>query len=402
MNTNGSQLDSFGRHRVSMPFTLLDSKLLGNGNTEFWEDVTGGTGAINYVSGESDVELTVTTTGDYAIRQTYNWFSYQTGKSMVILGSMYKIHAESNVQKMFGYYSSSTTVPYNTDYDGLYFESVNNTYNVVLERAGSNALKITRNIADWNIDKLDGNGPSGINISNISSFDISKNILLGIDFQWLGIGKVRFFIVHKGHTYYLHEEDHTGNFSGVYMISSNQPVRYEIRSTGGAGTLEQICNTVYIEGVNNIYGTIRSLNMATTVVNLTTQNVNYAVIGMRRSNRYSSIALRALSFLQSGNDNYLWELRRNPTVLGTFNYTNTILNSTVEYAIGNGTTNTYSGGTLIDSGYGSQSTNLGRIIEDIRGLGCSMNGTQDYYVLGVRPASNGCPINAALSWNEYR
>lgn len=57
--------------------------------------------------------------------------------------------------------------------------------------------------SDWNIDKLDGTGKSGMVL------DVSKGNVYQIQYQWLGFGKLNFFI----------ESDTTGNLILVHRIN---------------------------------------------------------------------------------------------------------------------------------------------------------------------------------------
>ena len=78
--------------------------------------------------------------------------------------------------------------------------------------------------------------------------------------QWLGVGRVRVGFNINGVIYYAHYFNNANNLGSVYMSTPNLPVRYEVSSTGGSVTLDQICCTVQSEGGNSQMGTIRSIN----------------------------------------------------------------------------------------------------------------------------------------------
>ena len=98
--------------------------------------------------------------------------------------------------------------------------------------------------ADWNVDKCDGTGPSGFDIN------ITKTQLIFVDFQWLGVGRVRCGFVHNGAMIIAHEYFHSNELDTVYISNPNLPVRCEIRNTGATagGSFDQICSTVQSEG----------------------------------------------------------------------------------------------------------------------------------------------------------
>jgi hypothetical protein len=98
--------------------------------------------------------------------------------------------------------------------------------------------------SEWNIDPCDGTGPSKFNIN------ISKTQLIYIDFQWLGVGRIRCGFVHDGVIVLAHEYYCSNELTEVYMSNPNLPVRCEIRNTGttAGGSMDQICSTVMSEG----------------------------------------------------------------------------------------------------------------------------------------------------------
>ena len=80
---------------------------------------------------------------------------------------------------------------------------------------------------EWNIDKADGNGPSGFLL------DKTKIQMAYLDYSWYGAGKIRFgFKDTYGHVKYMHEFRHNNRLEEAYMRSGNIPGRYEIENTG--------------------------------------------------------------------------------------------------------------------------------------------------------------------------
>ena len=76
---------------------------------------------------------------------------------------------------------------------------------------------------NFNLDKLDGNGPSGYNMN------INKMQMIFIDYSWYGAGKIRFGIrVEDGDIIYFHELKQNNINTEAYMRSGNIPGRFEI------------------------------------------------------------------------------------------------------------------------------------------------------------------------------
>ena len=82
-----AMLSAFGSQRVSMPVTLFDSKLLYDKQTLFWDEALTGAGTSTWGGGSSLplVTLGCTSGTDSAIRQSRQWFNYQSGKSQLIM-----------------------------------------------------------------------------------------------------------------------------------------------------------------------------------------------------------------------------------------------------------------------------------------------------------------------------
>jgi hypothetical protein len=88
------------------------------------------------------------------------------------------------------------------------------------------------NQRDFNLDKLDGTGPSGYVL------DLSKMQMVFMDYSWYGAGKVRFGLRSvDGKIIYFHEIYNNNTNRKAYMRSGNLPGRFEIQSTSKTGTL---------------------------------------------------------------------------------------------------------------------------------------------------------------------
>lgn len=84
----------------------------------------------------------------------------------------------------------------------------------------------------WNMDKLDGTGPSGYAI------DISKMQMAYIDYTWYGAGYIRFgFRGSNGDIVYCHKMPNNNVNTAAYMRSGNLPGRFEAMNTGPCAKL---------------------------------------------------------------------------------------------------------------------------------------------------------------------
>ena len=81
--------------------------------------------------------------------------------------------------------------------------------------------------SQWNVDTLDGTGPSGYNL------DIHKIQMTYIDYSWYGAGAIRFgFRTTNGEIKYCHTITHNNEMTESYMRSGNIPAHYEVSTTG--------------------------------------------------------------------------------------------------------------------------------------------------------------------------
>jgi hypothetical protein len=236
---DGVSTDAFGKLRVSEMYGVFEHKNLGSKNQGIWNEATNGAGAsITFNEASSDVTLTVgTASGEYAIRQSKQYSNYIPGKSQLIVQTGALGAGKANVVKRIGYYD---------DDNGLFFELNGTTLYTVIRSDVSGSVVDTKVAqSSWNLDKLDGTGQGGIIL------DVTKVQIFVIDFQWLGVGRVRFGFVTSGRMIYVHEVVHANVDTTVYMRTPNLPIRYEIRNTGiaaSATTMTEICSSVANEG----------------------------------------------------------------------------------------------------------------------------------------------------------
>lgn len=395
--SDSGSIDAFGRWRVSEVTTQIDLKQLHDTPSLFIDTETINNGAVNHSTSDSSTTISTTTSGDVVVAQTFQRFNYQSGKGQQIFITFAGFDTVAGQTKRVGYFSSSTSIPFTSSIDGLFLQSEGGTVSINVFKEGTIVESAIQ--TSWNIDKLNGAGgndnPSGISI------DWSKTQIIIIDFEWLGVGRVRWGVVVDGMILYFHESNHANNQDAVYMSSPNQPLRWEIRQSGAtAGEFEFICSTVGSEGAINKVGRILSANTGSTALSANTSGTKYAMLGIQlQSAKVDTLVdIIALSCLGTTNDDFIWELYINPTVAGTFTYNN-LTNSSIALAVGV-TANTVTGGTLIDSGYFAQNTSSRFNIDNAIRLGMSINGTKDSIVLAITPLSNTLSVYGALTWRE--
>ena len=388
-------IDPFDRLRVSEPFTIFDSKQLHDKQPLFWDESLGGSATSVHSSVNADVTMSVTASAsDFVIRQTKQRFNYQPGKGQLILIT-FLATTETGVKKRIGLFDG-TGANYLTPNNGVFFENDEGTLSFNIAKNGSTTQSITQ--ANWNYDKLDGTGYSGITL------DISATQIAIIDYEWLGVGRIRCGFVIDGIIRYCHYFNHANDstYTSVYTSTPNLPLRYDVQSDGtGAGSLNHICSTVMSEGGVEKTGILRSSENSTAFVT-SYGTSKYALIGIRLKSAYKDISVipESVNVVLGSSDSFKWELHLNPTVAGTFTY-NDKTNSAVQEAQGVVANTITSDGLILASGGGSTTARGAEsTLQTALRIGTTIAGVQDTLVLAIRPFSTNLSVWACMNYRE--
>ena len=387
--------DAFGRTRVSNPLTLFDSSHRYRDNG-LWVNSTSATTTIAFSESEGLVNLTVNNaSGAQIIRETTKVFSYQPGKSLLVLNTFVPATPKENLRQRVGYFGAS---------NGMYFE-INGTTPYFVERSLSTGTQTEVAQANWNGDKLDGTGPSGITL------DTTKAQILWMDIEWLGLGTVRMGFVINGQFILCHSFHHANAIASTYITTASLPLRYEITNTGatsGSSTLKQVCSTVISEGGYELRGIQQAVGIPiNSPRTLGTAGTFYPVIGLRLKaspNRLDAIViLTALSIMPISTGNFNWQVRASGTTTGG-SWVSAGDDSAVEYNI---TGTSYTDGRILASGFFNASnqgaSQVDILKEALFKFQLERNGlTSTPYELTLVVASDGGSdtVVASLDWEE--
>lgn len=390
--SDSPNLDAFGRLRTSEITTQIDLKQIDDGLPLFI-DIYNFSASVVHDLLDASTTITTTDAGDYVIAQTFQRFSYQSGKSQQIFMTFSDFAPVDGVVKRFGYFSSAIDAPFAELLDGLFLESSNGVITANIYKSGT-LIEKTAQVA-WRLDKMDGTGFSGFNI------DWSKSQIFQLDFEWLGTGRVRWCLIVDGLIIPFHTSNHANNIAGVYMTSPNQPLRWEIRQTGATGgSFKYMCSTVGSEGSLNQLGKILCINDNNIPLTADDSALRYCAIAIRLKNTSlaSLIDIVNIALFSSANSTIMYELVLNPVISGTVNYA-TVTNSAVETFIGD-VTNTVTGGTILDTGFVEARASDRIDAQNAIRIGTSITGIPDVLALIVRPLSNSATVHRSISWRE--
>lgn len=407
---DGGQLGAFSRLRTANASNINEYKNV-YGLTADWEfsTSTGGSGSLSYNVNASTTGLSVGTSGsDYVVYQTREYHSYTPGCGQLIMATGVLAPSKPNLTQRIGYFD---------DRDGIFFERSTNAGNVTVEtwnirnsNGGSPTIAQSAVRGSWNIDNFDGTGPSGIAI-NWNTAQIWF-----IDFQWLGVGRVRCGFDLDGVLYYAHEFLNANSVTSTYMGLPSLPVRYEIRNTGttsGTSTMTMICAAVQTEG-----GTQTNVwRYATTTdgTGIVCGTAERCVIALRLKNSLNGVPNRAQAQLADFNmfatqqTSYRILLCSNSTVLsGSPTWTSVDPTSYTEYTTNVAVQNLNGNSICINAGFvstaqGSASGSLAGLLQGSKNAIHQNYGSTDSQIIiitGQRIGNQDTTVYAALNWLE--
>ena len=401
-NPTGMAVDAFGRARSSQPYTLFDSSHRYRENSKFNTSNTA-TATYAFISNTVSVDCTLdTTSGAYVYRESARVFSYQPGKSLQILNTFVMNPAKANLRQRVGYFGTD---------NGFFLERADLTTVQFVKRS-----KVTGSVVDtpvtqanWNVDKLDGTGPS------LLTLNLDDPQILFIDMEWLGVGSVRMGFVINGqfvHCHSFHHANQNTSPKGAYIQTASLPVRAEIENTGTTAsnsTLKLVCTTVISEGGYALTGkpfTIGQDPQASNQYSMATAGTYYPVVAIKlHANTADAIAIPIdIALMPINQAFYRYKLISGATINGAV-WANAAANSSVQY--NTNASATISGGVDLFSSYITSTVQAGGVINlgdgDLFKYQLERNtftNTQSTFVLAITSSAATSNVCGAISWEE--
>ena len=385
--------DAFGRTKIAQPYTLFDSQHRYISGDEY-SDLTSGTATVSYLENESTDVLTIgTASGDKIYRESKKVFPYQPGKALTVFQTFVFNTAKTGLRQRVGYFSR---------HNGVYLQKSGSTVSIVRRTFTSGTIEEeVINQSNWNIDTLNGFGPSRITL------DLSKAQIFFTEYEWLGVGSVKAGFAINGQFITVHQFNHANIINKVYMTTATLPLRYEIENianTTSSSSLKQICATVLSNGGYDRHPEIWSASRATLFQNIGTSFVPLAAVRLVAGRTDSVVTIAHLNIATTTNNLFEWALLRNPSISGGSWVQNTPSQDT-EYNV---TATSLTGGTVVRRGYlaGSNQNNAATDIEIPVGFDHQIGRTNsdtpvsDIYCLAIRTISGTGDAVGSIQWHE--
>ena len=390
VSIGGTNVDAFGRVRVSAPYTIFDSQNRYAIDNQFDTSTATG-GSTTYLPNESSVRMDVTTSsGSEVVRQSYRCMPYQPGKGLLCLATFVMNTAKTGLRQRVGYFGTQ---------NGVFLQQNDSTVSFVLRSYISGSVSDARIVTqdNWNGDKLDGTGDSGFTL------DLTKAQILWMDFVWLGVGSVRCGFIIDGQYIVCHTFENANDITSVYMTTAILPIRYEITNTAAtasASSMKQICSSVVSEGGYEQTSIEHVARRTTTKTSIGTTFLPLVSI------RLASTALNAVVLPVKFNvmptstgDDFEVILAKNSTGLTGASWAAVASDANVEMDT---SATAMTVGIIVDIQYVKSTNQSSGTINQTAGynwdlqLGSSLTGTSDIYTLGIRvlSGSSGAAIGS--------
>lgn len=407
-------LDAFGRLRTSDNFTTFNyyPSAMTNNTTldiDIWvSDQTGGAQSYNSFN---YINMPINGSGvTYSLRTTKQPMIYQPGKSRLIFMTgilMTTVPPTSGtVFSHMGIFTvDNSSPPAVTQGTYLLTDGINLYWEDKIQNVNPSNSVVQ---SSWNIDTFNGNGPSG---KTLTVANAAQNLLIVIDQEWLGVGRIRCGFIIDGVIYYAHQFLHN-NMTYQYTNTPRLNLSYYIVGSS-ANSMRQMCSTNIIEGGYFTTGRLNSVNTPlSSFVTMNTTN-NFVLLAMRvqSSFPFATFFIKAISLYYTGGSGryaqYTIQLFSSNGNIGSLTGAapsfSQLTNSSIEYYIGNGTVYVSTTGIIIGSGYVDSSSNISVSLSEFDSLQTHQIFTKyDTLIITGIANSGGTPgtMGASVSYIE--
>lgn len=358
-----------------------------------WDEVL--TGAATSVADLQEVSIKMTTgtdATDAVTRQTYRQFEYIRGNAQFCIISLNPGGpAKANNERLWGMGDERNGVFFGIDQNGF----------KVLRRSYISGVTVDYPTyqQDFNGDRLDGTGPSGITI------DLTKHQLFKIQFSWLGTNVIQFRYLIGGKQIIIHTINVANEISTPWSQSGSYPLHVQNKNTGIAPsptTLSISCTAVYTAGSSKEISTYGAVSTGVNPASIGVQPSVVAGIRLRPDRRYIGLNAESYDLLPiSGAGVAFYRIILRPTLNNAtwtnFSEASQILTST-------NTTYVEGTGQVIQVGYANlavQGRNAVEIPARINAtLGYSINQVPDSIVIVAQTTTGNGTLYFAGSWRE--
>lgn len=279
------QTDTYGRLRTVLPIELI-SYYFSNTDHTLKMNTTlagGSTGTVALSLPLGAVAITNTTGDGHKINfSTKKYIRHTPGQTHRLTCAARLGDPKTNVEKRWGAF---------TEFNGFFFKQTTSGLSAVVRRggAGDPVVEATVMQADFNIDKLDGTGKSGLTL------DPDNHGIFIIEWDWHGAGVVRFGVKFDERVVYCHKFVFDFVQQTTSIRSAALPLNVEIKNVGavtGNTTMTLSAMSAYKDGEKEIPA-VYAFSASNGVSSRTVQNSAYLpVLSIRPKLNFKGILAR--------------------------------------------------------------------------------------------------------------
>lgn len=394
--------DAFGKAQFSQTSQIANHFYTYGDQPERYYDYTNNGGLISGVTSESALLLSVNNlSGSTAQRTSNQYYPYNPGEGNEIMLSL-KIgdNGKTNCVRRWGLFDNN---------DGLFFELSGTTLSVVIRST------TTGTITEDRIPRTEFNGSQlsvgdGSLDASLFELDFSKFNLYWIDYQWLGVGRVRFgTYAPNGKRITMHTFRNPNQNDFIYTKRGTLPLGLEIKNVGSTASSSEMklgCVSVERQGGNLTFpGKYYTITSNEVNVN----SLGYSVLISGRPNLTHEGQINRTSIIPVSYQVYVdgdpvkIDLVMNSTLSGsTFAETGGLHSSTSIDKTATG----YTGGTVVDSFMFGSGVNEKKLNEELTtSLTLGADGvTQPIFSLVAKTlkTSGSSKVVISVKWKETR
>ena len=390
------------KNRVKMStYEVTDFATFTTGkDLDIWDEiVTGASSSSVHDEYLGMVKMTVgPNVGDKVYRQTKRVQRYIPGRQGEVSMTMIFGTPTTGIRRRLGLFD---------ELNGFFFEdSGDGTYRCVIRRNSALGVVDEESFArdDWNVDKLDGTGPSGF------TADPNNIQHMSIEYEWYGAGMVEWNFIIDNNKYPIHRIYHANRVPNTWAAKAALPVRVEIENIGGTAgthTFYQGSHSFATEGTTTLLGRQKSISTPITGKSTDGANVFIPMVAIRlKSTALDSVVIPdEFSAATLDNTNIFVRAIELPTVTGG-TWVSFSDDSAVEYNI---TATGYSGGNVLSTTF-VNGTNQGTaftfpersITQLLRNTTTTLGDTSGIFLIAIASVGANKDGFASLGWIEVR
>lgn len=393
---SGIDHTSSNRLKVSQKQVSFYNTSLYDLGTDVWDySTTLSATAIHDTNKQACVLTSSSTTNSEVIRQTKRVMNYVPGRP-VEFSLAFQVQQATGARTRVGVFDTM---------NGIYFEKdENNVFWCVVRSSGTGSVVENRVSRDnWNGDKLDGTGPSGITVPP------GKIQMIKFEYEWYGAGSVHISFIIDDHKHTVHTF-HTANIdTQSWAATPFFPARMEIKNISATteSYLTLYSTSFAMEATSTIIGVPKITGIPLPGKNLATAFTYEPTISIRlKSDQLNAVAfLEEVQGFTTDNSFLTFRIIKNATLSNGGTLTWNDFMTTGSSVQVNTDATSFTGGEVIALGVVPLN---GRpyMLDGNTGvfqIGRTNMGTvSDVFTLALSPAKNNVTALGTLRWREQR